>query len=128
MDDAIFRPRAGGGLRVAVAKRPTNTGRRFASHPPHGPCGDDAVAQDKEGPGSIVFVLESMTQRPCHAIVTRVNETGGNRSVRPGYGLGRYQTGPNSKFKFEFKKIKILKPVIPAGKPVKPVYRPQFKI
>ena len=31
----------------------------------------------------------------------RVNETGGNRS-----GLGWYQTGPNSKFKFEFKKIK----------------------
>ena len=26
--------------------------------------------------------------------------------VRPGSGLGRYQTGPNSKFKFEFKKIK----------------------
>jgi len=51
MDDSIFRPRAGGGPRVAVANRPTNTGRRFASHPPHGPCGDDAVAQDKEGPG-----------------------------------------------------------------------------
>ena len=26
--------------------------------------------------------------------------------VRPGFGLGRYQTGPNSKFKFELKKIK----------------------
>ena len=85
-------------------------------------------------------------------IYARVNETGGNRSgltsyrsnrsdqlpvkpVRPDYGLGRYQTGHNSKFKFEFKKIKIPKPVIPtgkpvkpAGKPVKPVYRPQFKI
>ena len=54
------------------------------------------------------------------AVAPRVNE-------RPGYGLGRYQTGPNSKFKFEFKK-KIPKPVIPAGKliipagnPVKPV-------
>ena len=35
-------------------------------------------------------------------------------------GLGRYQTGPNSKFKFKFKKIKIHKPVIPAGKPVIP--------
>ena len=56
----------------------------------------------------------------------RVNETSGNRSgltgkpvtgqtgnranrfgpvtVRAGYGLGRYQTGPNSKFKFEFRK------------------------
>ena len=33
----------------------------------------------------------------------RVPLTGGNRS---GSGLGRYQTGPNSKFKFEFKKIK----------------------
>ena len=26
--------------------------------------------------------------------------------VRPGSGLGRYQTGPNSKFEFEFKKMK----------------------
>ena len=26
------------------------------------------------------------------------------KPVRPGYGLGRYQTGPNSKFKFELKK------------------------
>ena len=26
--------------------------------------------------------------------------------VWPGSGLGRYQTGPNSKFKFEFKKMK----------------------
>ena len=26
--------------------------------------------------------------------------------VRSGSGLGRYQTGPNSKFKFEFKKMK----------------------
>ena len=26
--------------------------------------------------------------------------------VRSGFGLGRYQTGPNSKFKFEFKKMK----------------------
>ena len=25
-------------------------------------------------------------------------------TVRPSFGLGRYQTGPNSKFKFEFKK------------------------
>ena len=33
------------------------------------------------------------------ATTTRVHLTGGNRS-----GLGRYQTGPNSKFKFEFKK------------------------
>ena len=33
----------------------------------------------------------------------RVYKTGGNRSSS---GLGRYQTGPNSKFKFEFKKIK----------------------
>ena len=64
--------------------------------------------------------------------MTRVNETSGNRS---GYDLGRYQTGPNSKFKFKFKKIKIPKRVIPTGKPVKPagksvkpVYRPQFKI
>jgi len=29
-----------------------------------------------------------------------------------------HQIGPNSKFKFEFKKIKILKSVIPTGKPV----------
>ena len=42
----------------------------------------------------------------------RVNQTGGNwsrlpvKSVRPGFDLGRYQTGPNSKFKFEFKKMK----------------------
>ena len=33
--------------------------------------------------------------------VGMVNQTGGNRS---GFGLGRYQTGPNSKFKFEIKK------------------------
>ena len=57
-------------------------------------------------------------------LMTRVNETGRNRSVRPGYGLGRYQTGPNSKFKFKFKKIKIPKPVIPTGKPVKPAGKP----
>ena len=50
------------------------------------------------------------------------------KPVRPGYGLGRYQTGPNSKFKFEFKKIKNPKLIIPTGKLVKPVYRPQFKI
>ena len=28
------------------------------------------------------------------------------KPIRPGSGLGRYQTGPNSKFKFEFKKMK----------------------
>ena len=28
------------------------------------------------------------------------------KPVRPGFGLGRYQTGPNSKFKFKFKKMK----------------------
>ena len=28
------------------------------------------------------------------------------KPVRSGSGLGRYQTGPNSKFKFEFKKMK----------------------
>ena len=28
------------------------------------------------------------------------------KPVRPGFDLGRYQTGPNSKFKFEFKKMK----------------------
>jgi len=28
------------------------------------------------------------------------------KPVRPGSGLGRYQTGPNSKFKIEFKKMK----------------------
>ena len=28
------------------------------------------------------------------------------KPVRSGFGLGRYQTGPNSKFKFEFKKMK----------------------
>ena len=31
------------------------------------------------------------------------------KSVWTGSGLGRYQTGPNSKFKFEFKKWKFLK-------------------
>ena len=30
----------------------------------------------------------------------------GVKPVRPGSGLGRYQTGPNSKFKFEFEKMK----------------------
>ena len=29
--------------------------------------------------------------------------------VRPGSGLGRYQTGPNLKFEFELKNKKILK-------------------
>ena len=28
------------------------------------------------------------------------------KPVRSGSGLGRYQTGPNSKFKFEFQKMK----------------------
>ena len=28
------------------------------------------------------------------------------KPIRTGSGLGRYQTGPNSKFKFEFKKMK----------------------
>ena len=28
------------------------------------------------------------------------------KPVRPGFGLGRYETGPNSKFNFEFKKMK----------------------
>ena len=28
------------------------------------------------------------------------------KPVRPGSGLGRYETGPNSKFKFELKKMK----------------------
>ena len=40
--------------------------------------------------------------------VSRVKNTVGNRSiklVRAGSGSGRFQTGPNSKFKFEFKKI-----------------------
>ena len=31
------------------------------------------------------------------------------KPIRPGSGLDRYQTGPNSKFKFKFKKWKILK-------------------
>ena len=45
-------------------------------------------------------------------VVFRVHLTVGNRSGltgtdnRSGSGLGRYQTGPNSKFKFEFKKRK----------------------
>ena len=38
---------------------------------------------------------------------SRVHQTGGNWSgltaVRPGSGLGWYQIGPNSKFKFKFK-------------------------
>ena len=34
----------------------------------------------------------------------RVYKTGGNRTGLT--GLGRYQTGPNSKFKFKFKKMK----------------------
>ena len=33
------------------------------------------------------------------------------KPVRPGFGLGRYQTSPNSKFKFEFKKMKIPKKI-----------------
>ena len=47
----------------------------------------------------------STGMRPCVAVAVavRVNQTGGNR---PSFGLGRYQTGPNSKFKFEFKKMK----------------------
>jgi len=64
MDDAIFRPRAGGGPRVAVAKRPTNTGR----------AGTMRWPKTRRAPGSIVFVLESMTRRPCRAIVTSVRE------------------------------------------------------
>ena len=38
---------------------------------------------------------------PLHDHFLKVHKTGGNRS-----GLGRYQTDPNSKFKFEFKKMK----------------------
>ena len=33
------------------------------------------------------------------------------KPVRPGSGLGRYQTGPNSKFKFESKNEKFLKKI-----------------
>ena len=55
---------------------------------------------------------------PCAKalVVSRVNETGGNRSGLTGYrsnragsGFGRYSTGQNSKFKFKFKKWKIPK-------------------
>jgi len=40
---------------------------------------------------------------PAQALVPRVHQTGG---IRRGSGLNRYQTGPNLKFKFEFKKMK----------------------
>ena len=33
------------------------------------------------------------------------------QSVRPGFGFDRYQIGPNSKFKFEFKKMKIFQKI-----------------
>ena len=39
---------------------------------------------------------------------SRVNQKPVKR-VRPGFGLSRYKIGPNSKFKFEFKKLKFPK-------------------
>jgi len=44
---------------------------------------------------------------------TRVHQTVGNRSAgQTGSGLVRYETGSNSKFKFEFKKMKIPKKIL----------------
>ena len=42
-------------------------------------------------------------------VALMIHQTGGNRSGLTGSGLDRYQTGSNSKFKFKFKKWKILK-------------------
>ena len=39
-------------------------------------------------------------------VETKVHQTVGNRSGLTGSGLVRYKTGPNLKFKFEFKKMK----------------------
>ena len=62
------------------------------------------------------LVLSVTVTFSTHLVLRRVYLTGGNRSGLTGYrsnrsgsGLGRYQTGPNSKFKFKFKKfLKIL--------------------
>ena len=49
--------------------------------------------------------IQNQTRAP-----SRVHQTGEPvRPVRPGSSLGRYQTGPNSKFKFKFKIRKISK-------------------
>ena len=76
-------------------------------------------------------------------VISRVNETGGNRSGLTGYRSNRsgpvtvwagIKPAPIQNLNLNSKN-KILKPVIPvgksvkpAGKPVKPVYRPLFKI
>ena len=59
---------------------------------------------------SWLFVRKSSCLAPWKISVTdvtaMVNQTGGNRSGLTGFGfgLGRYQTVPNLKFKFELKK------------------------
>ena len=57
----------------------------------------------------------------------------GNRGYRcnrsgPVPVLAGFKPAPIQNSNLNSKKIKIPKPVIPIGKPVKPVYRPQFKI
>ena len=67
---------------------------------------------------SWLFVRKSSCLAPWKISVTdvtaMVNQTGGNRSGLTGFGfgLGRYQTGPNLKFKFELKKMKISKKIL----------------
>ena len=64
----------------------------------------------------LVSIFQRRRARKCG--ITKVNQTGGNRSGLTGYrsnrsgsgsGSGRYSTGQNSNFKFEFKKWKIPK-------------------
>ena len=64
---------------------------------------------------SWLFVRKSSCLAPWKISVTdvtaMVNQIGGNRSGLTGFGfgLGRYQTGLNLKFKFELKNEKFLK-------------------
>ena len=85
--DGFDAPCAGGRARVLVAR--------------------NAVELQCNQPGTGV---RGRVLRPDHGSPNRWQPVQFDRlpvkPVRPGLDLGRYQTGPNSKFKFEFKKMK----------------------
>ena len=81
------------------AQAPNKTNRKFDA---------TATLASNFGKGSAIYRSSLGRVGPCNE--WRAHQTGGNRCgltgltkpVWSGFGLGRYQTGPNLKFKFEF--------------------------
>jgi len=90
----------------------SNSDLRSRYPPPHrlialskqGKCGrflNDGNMESMAAAGRCTLIWQGTAGATGWPSSGTVNQTGGNRS---GFGLGRYQTGPNSKFKIELKK------------------------